>query len=173
MQLLAKTTSALVLVIWYSFTAFASGGIVSTDWSRLYGSDQRKEEPVLYRTCVSNGLNTGIDGPTRQISVVCIHSSRAINESIHDFQILQVMYTDSTSIEFGLLPMVVDAKTSHEMDRNVLRGRIVTLNSSRTGISSVMEGTLYLIWERRGLGTPMFVGRTPTDEPFMGIKPTR
>ncbi|MCB0365231.1 MAG: hypothetical protein H6624_19215 [Bdellovibrionaceae bacterium] len=144
--------------------------------SVLHGPQQHKEESVLYRTCAPNELShPGVEA-NKKVTSICLHSTKTLDQAIHDFQIFQVVYADGSAIEYGLLPFTVDPKTSHELDKNVLKARIIARTDSQLGTSTIVEGTVYLVWERRGsqgLGSPMIIGRTPADEPFRAAKRNR
>ncbi|MCB0384855.1 MAG: hypothetical protein KDD43_05635 [Bdellovibrionales bacterium] len=160
------------LALTISVSASALGSI-EDKLAQLHGPDQYREETILYRTCVPNKLiDLNLDS-SKVITSICIHSTRTLDQSIHDFQIFQVVYRDGTSIEYGLLPFAVDPKTSHDLGKNVLKARIIARADTRLGASTIVEGTVYLVWERRGtsgLGSPAIIGRTPADEPFRGNK---
>lgn len=151
----------------------AQAGRTPVSYSSLYGPEQSTQRTVFFRTCAANKLEAADPTDPNQISRVCILSVEPLNESIHDFQIFQVIYRSGESVTYSLLPFTIDALESRNQKKNVLKARIVILSEAQTTGQTINEGTVYLVYQRNGShgqGSPVIVGRTPRDEPFLAKK---
>ncbi|MCB0363408.1 MAG: hypothetical protein KDD35_11830 [Bdellovibrionales bacterium] len=162
---------ALVLSIFVFKDKAAWSLDLNSLYAPLYSPKIVKESPIALQICRLNTLVDKKSTNPQDLIQVCLSSPMEdFNEAIHDYQIFNIKYRDGSILEFPLLPFKYEAQLSYELNRFVIKGRLMNKSQSM-GSGSFREGAVFLVYENsrdeHTRNLPLIVGSTPLGEAFL------